>query len=351
MFDLNRTFKLVAGALFDREATWRSYLPEAGNWQKTVMLLTGPLIVASAVIAWLLGLITADSMFRPTLLSTVGAIILGAIGIGVLSFIVSFLSGTFGGKSDFPLALAAATLAFVPGYVGQALVWLPWIGWLLGLGLGIFSLVQLWKIIPVYLEVPDNKRAMHFGLSLVVTIIAMAIIGSIFAPIMPGPNADPRFGSIASPESSSGRPGGFFENIERQAAIIAEAEEDTYTPPADGKVTERQVESYVSIMREVIAKRDASLERLETLAEEREADENLSASDIGSMMAGMSEFGALGTVEMETVKAAGANWAEHRWVKESLWEARLQREGSDAIEHNHALYERYAGELEEYADF
>ncbi len=44
MFDLKRTLDLINGALFDSEPTWRAYLPEAGDWQKTAFLLTGPLI-------------------------------------------------------------------------------------------------------------------------------------------------------------------------------------------------------------------------------------------------------------------------------------------------------------------
>ena len=346
MFDINRTIKLITGALLDREATWREYLPEADNWQKTAFLLTGPLIIASAILAYVFGLFASDgsmfSMFRPTILSTIGQIIIGAMSAGAFAFILAAFAGTFGGKNSFALGLAAMTLAFVPAYIGQALVWLPWIGGLLAFGLGIFSLIQLWKIIPIYLEVPDSKRTMHYVVSFISIIIAMAILSRIFAPLIPGPSMDDAFGPTGASNSSSE---GMFGNMQRQAAIVAEAEEDAYSPPSDGKLTDRQVQNYASTMATVAGTRAESMKRMEALAEEAEKDESVSVKDIGTMMAGMSEFSSLGTIEMETVKAEGMNWAEHMWVKETLWTARMQQQGSEALEHNFTLFEKYADQL------
>ena len=51
--------------------------------------------------------------------------------------------------------------------------------------------------------------------------------------------------------------------------------------------------------------------------------------------------------EMEIVKTAGGNWAEHMWVKEQLRVARVQRgEGSEALQHNYKLYQKYRDELQ-----
>jgi len=346
MFDINRTIKLVTGALLDREATWREYLPEADDWQKTAFLLTGPLIIASAILAYVLGLFAADGsmfgMFRPTILSTVGQIIMGALGAGAFAFVLAAFAGTFGGKNNFAHGLAAMTLAFVPGYIGQGLAWLPWIGGLLAFGLGIYSMVQLWKIIPIYLEVPDSKRAIHYVASFVATIIVMVILSRVFAPLMPSPSMEDAFGPAGASSSSSE---GMFGDIGRQAALIAEVEKDSYTPPADGKITERQVEDFVSVMEVVNKKMGEAIERMEALAEETEEDDGLSAKNFGAMMRGMTEAGGISTIEMETVKADGGNWAEHKWVQEAIWTAKYQQQGNDAVVHNFALYEKYADQL------
>lgn len=348
MFDLNRTITLANGALFDREATWKSYLPEAGDWKKTAVLLTGPLIAASAIVSYLLSLVFADSaMFaflRPTLLSTLGLIISAAIAAGVVAFIFSALAGVFGGKNNFALGLAAVTLAFVPGYVGQALSWLPWIGGFLAIGLAIFSLVQLWKIIPIYLEVPDGKRAAHYIVSLIATIVVMLIIGKIVNPMIYGPGGGSPFDATSRIEPSSG---GMLSEMTRRAAIVAQASEDTFAPPSDGKLTEKQVRSFVANKQKVFEANRESMQRMEELAESIEDDDEVSVKDLGAMMNGMKEVSGLGTSAIEIVKSDGGNWAEHQWVENTLYAASMQRggNGSDTDAHNFELYEKYADQL------
>ena len=355
MVDFNRTIKIVTGALFDREATWQSYLPEAGDWKKTAFLLTGPLIIVSAVFSYLLSLIFADSaMFpqlQPKILSTVGTIIMGAITAGIVAFIFSALAGAFGGKGSFSLGFAATTLAFVPGYIGQALSLLPWIGSFLAIGLAIFALVQLWKIIPIYLEVPDGKRAAHYIVSLVVTIVVMIIIGRVVSPIIYGPGAGSPFeqmsridGSPRSPSSNESS-GGMFGDIGRKAAIIAEADEDTYTPPADGRLTEGQVRTFASVMQKITEVNEETMQRLENLAEKADEDKQMSASEFGTMMRGMTEIGGLSTTAIEIVKDDGGNWAEHQWVQQTLLTASIQKDINDTVVHNFSLYQKYADQL------
>ena len=212
MFDPNRTIRLASGALFNSESTWLTYLPDAGDWTKTASLLTGPLIVVSAVLAYLLGLVSADAsifgQFRPTITSTLASIVSAAIGAAVVAFIFGTLAGMFGGKRSFALGLAATTLAFVPGYVGQVLSQLPWIGGLIGLALFVYALVLLWKIIPLYLEVPDGKRTVHYVSSLLATIVVMAVfsmtIGRVLYPDMPDSPFAGMAGSVSSVNASSG---------------------------------------------------------------------------------------------------------------------------------------------------
>ncbi len=202
MIDLNRTLQLVRGALLDPEPTWRNYRPEAGDWQRTALLLTVPLIVASTVLAWLLSMLGSDAsplaQFRPTLASTLLNIVTGAIAAGATAFIFAWFAGIFGGTNSFALGLAATTLAFVPGYVGQALSWLPWIGWLLALGLLIYSLVLLWRIIPLYLDVPDRRRVGHYILSLLSAIIVVYLLSSVVTRMLYGPMPDGPPGGMPS---------------------------------------------------------------------------------------------------------------------------------------------------------
>lgn len=350
MFDLNRTLELVRGALVDPEATWRGYLPEAFDWKRTVFLLTGPLIVAAAVIAYLLGFLgSGRSMLgwgRPTLLGLLLQIVWGAAVAGIVALIFSALAGAFRGKSSFALGLAATTLAFVPGYLGQALVPLPWLGGLLALGLFIYSLVLLWKIIPIYLEVPDANRAAHYIVSVLGCIVASVILSTILGSAMYESGASRSL--TTAPGDDAEFRGGVFGAATRQAELLAMAEEDTYSPPSDGKVTERQVQAFIRVMDRAGELRAENDKRLSEIAKRADEDEQMSISDFGQMMGGMVDLAGLQSAEIEVVKTGGGNWAEHQWVRESLRTAWVQKDINDAVAHNYRLYKEYEEELAEH---
>lgn len=350
MLNLNRTFELIKGALFDAEATWRGYLPDAENWQKTAFLLTGPLIILAAVLGYLIGFLGSDASvfgFRPTIVSTLLGIVTGAIAAGVVAFIVAALAGMFGGKSSFAHGLAATSLAFVPGYLGQALAWLPWIGSLVALGLFIYALVLLWRIIPIYLEVPDGKRAGHYILSLIATIAVMVVISMLLRPIIGPDMSDFRdFSDMRSSDNLPSGIGGVMGEAMRQGQLMSAAEEDRYTPPSDGKLDEEQVEEYIRVMNRATDIMEEKGARMQELAERAEKNEEMSMSDMSEMMAGATQMMGMNTIELEVVKSGGGNWAEHQWVKEALRTAYVQKDINEAVAHNYELYKQYENELQ-----
>ncbi len=353
MIDLKRTLSLISGGMFDPEQTWRSYLPEAGDWKKTALLLTGPLIILAALAAYVLGFLGSDAsffgQFRPTIVSTIMTIITSAITAAVVAFVFSAMAGAFGGRKSFALGLAATTFAFIPGYLGQAVTWLPWIGGLLALGLFVYALVLLWKIIPIYLEVPDGKRVGHYILSLVATIAVMVVfsmtIGRLLYPSTDRPSFDsmPERQTTGSPSGS-----GMFGELARQGELMQAAEEDRYDPPADGRLSEDQVREFIRVMQRTAELQQERTARLEELAEKADSDEDISFSDLGSMMSGVTEVAGLQTSEIEVVKSAGGNWAEHQWVRESLRTAWIQKDINDTVSHNYELYQEYEAELSTY---
>ena len=360
MIDLKRTLNLIKGGMFDPEQTWRNYLPEAEDWQKTAFLLTGPLIIVSAVAAYVFGFLGSDISlfggFRPTIVSTLMTLVTSEIAAAVIAFIVSALAGAFGGKSSFALGLAATTFAFIPGYLGQAVTWLPWIGGLLALGFFVYSLVLLWKVIPVYLSVPDGKRVGHYILSLVVTIAAMIVL-SITVNRMMGPSmGGPSFESLSErsmPRSERSAPGasarsGMVGGLARQGELMQAAEDDTFNPPSNGRLSKGQVREFIRVMQRTEELQQEKMARLKELSEKADSDEEISLSDFGSMMSGMTEVAGLQTSEIEVVKTAGGNWAEHQWVRESLRTAWLQKDINDTVEHHYVLYQEFEDELAEY---
>ena len=290
--------------------------------------------------------------FRPTIVSTIMTMVSSAVVAVIFAWVVSALAGAFGGKSGFGLGLAATTFAVIPGYVGQALAWLPWVGALVSLGLFIYALVLLWKAIPVFLAVPDGKRVGHYILSLVVSIAAGFILSMTIGRFIGPTVTAPSIGDISDVSGRDGGPGGgLYGGLARQADLMAAAEEDRYDPPANGRLSEDQVREFIRVMQRSEELQAQKMKKLEELAEKAERDETVSFRDIGAMMGGMSEAVGLQTSEIEVVKSAGGNWAEHQWVRESLRTASIQKDVDAAVAHNYALYQEFEEELDAYISY
>lgn len=64
------------------------------------------------------------------------------------------------------------------------------------------------------------------------------------------------------------------------------------------------------------------------------------------MYGGIGKTMSANNAEMEVVKTAGGNWAEHIWVKDQLRVASIQQgEGSEANAHNYELYLKFEDQL------
>ena len=133
--------------------------------------------------------------------------------------------------------------------------------------------------------------------------------------------------------------GGLFGSFERQAKVAEEATNDSYEPPADGKLTRDQVERFVYVMEKTGQLRGRLTEKLESNNE----TENPS---LGDVFGGIRDAVRAGTAEMEVVKTAGGNWAEHQWVRSQLETARIHEDLNDTTRHNFALYERFKDRLD-----
>ncbi|MBS1269999.1 MAG: hypothetical protein MAG794_00951 [Gammaproteobacteria bacterium] len=184
MFNLKKTVELLKGGILEPGETWESYRSENHDWKGTACLITIPAIAVSTILAGILSM-TFPSYGMVGFGAGVGiggillSMIMSLAGVAVASFVISYLAGVFKGKHDFNKGLAALSLAAIPAWLGGALSPLPLIGWIISLAAAVTTLVFLYKIIPVYLEVPEDKRVIHYIISVVVTFIISMILGAI----------------------------------------------------------------------------------------------------------------------------------------------------------------------------
>lgn len=340
MFDIQATIKWVTAVLQGPDSVASGYKESAPGWQQSFMQLTLPLYLAAFVVASLVALITGGSfMYGAFSLSMILFALLWSMAwTFVIAFIFDLLAGTFEGKRNFDGAYAVVALAIVPAAIGTAISPLPWLGWLLNLAAGIYSMMLAYRFLPVFLEVPEASRTKHFVLSilaaLVVNILVTFSIGSLFI-------SSGGFDRSTSLPGSEAVTGGMFGGLERQADYVDAASEDTYNPPSDGKLEERQVRVYVDVMQKTSDLRD----RLGETLEKMEGEEEPSLTDVFS---GVGDVMRMSTAEMEVVKTAGGNWAEHQWVKSQLEIARVQQDLNDTVVHNYRLFQAHQSDIEQF---
>lgn len=354
-FDFTKTLSLIKGGLLDHQNTWNSYLEENPGWQQTALQLTGPLLIANVLLSLIFSrLVGGYSMYgyqSGWFSGLIIGLVMGAIGFVIAVLVFNFLAGIFKGAPNFPRAFAAVSLAAIPAWLAGAISGLiPYLGFLLLLAGGILSLVFLYRIMPQALGVPEDKRVVHFVVSLVTIFVCNMIIGLTLG-----------FNSMAnnyqanefSPTRTSERPvaaSGVVGEIARQGELIQAASADRFEPPADGELDERQVENYVSVLRKtrvIHAEYEAKMEKLAADMKEKEAaGKSPSLSDLTKIYSGAGSAMGANNAEMEVVKSGGGNWAEHEWVKAQLRAAHYQQgEGSDALAHNFELYQKYQEDL------
>lgn len=217
MVDLKRTAELILGGLTDPRATWERYLGDCPGWQQTMLTLTAPLVLASVLVGWFLSLLFGTlfywGMGRATVVSLLLGLITALLAIALFGFLLSFIAGRMGGKADFDRGVAAVSLAAIPSYAGFALAGLPWVGWLLSLAGAITSLVFLYRIVPLSHAVPENRRVLHFVLTIVAAIVANLVIATLLGGARMGAGMDPGM-------SAPGAGGGIGARLQEQAELV-----------------------------------------------------------------------------------------------------------------------------------
>ena len=355
-FDFTKTLALIKGGLLEREATWNDYFQDCPDWKATAMALTGPLILANIVLGTILGRLTGGftpyGYYNNFLSALFFSLILACLGLLIAVFVFNTLAGVFKGKSNFARAFAAVSLAAIPSWLaGIVAAMVPgFIGTLFALAGGITSLVFMYKIMPLALDVPNDKRVVHFIASLVAIMVLNVVVGGILGGATLGNSGHSNVFETRQSGSSTASGSGVFGEIARQGQLMDAASADEFEPPADGKLDKNQVRAYVKVMGKTRAMHEEYAQKMDKLGKEMDEKEkrgdSFSLSDLTQAYSGIGGAMGASNAEMEIVKTGGGNWAEHSWVKNQLRTARIQRgDGTDAIAHNYELYKQFEEEI------
>lgn len=183
MFELEKTVKYIKGAIKEPEPTWDEYISENYDWKTTAVLITLPLVIVSMLVNFLITKFFFGSELMGEIYSSellLKAIVFAVAGYLILAYIVAFFSSKFGGEEDYDKSFAAVSLCAAPAALGSAISSIPVLGWIISIVLSVYTLILFYRSMPVFLKVPENKRIIHFIVSIICWLIAAGIIGSVF---------------------------------------------------------------------------------------------------------------------------------------------------------------------------
>ena len=402
--DFNKLIELIKGGLFEPDSTWAAYAAKRAPWLDTAIAFTLPVIVASALLTLILGsLFSSFSMFGgPGIGGFFASLIGGVVSVALWAAIASFFAGMFddgasvaaaadaaaaadvataadsaelgdiaahqsAGSPTFAQGFAAISFSFLPGFIGSVLGTIPWIGWLISLAALVYGVILMYRSFPVFLGVAEDDRTKHFVATLIGGVVAGAILFTLLGAIGLGgasaggmlsqesvseriersvAEAEGRYDSDDNYTSSidSSKTDGGLLGIGRQTEYVDAASSDSFNPPKDGKLDEDQVTLLIRFLKTTKNMRESSSKRLQEISDKADNNDNPS---LGDLFGGLRDVMDMGTAEMQVVKSGGGNWAEHEWVKKSLFEARLHKDLNETIRHNWELYSEHAEALDE----
>lgn len=160
------------GGLYTGYIVWVAALPAIAAFIKSSLIGTGFLgvVVRTPVAAGLGGLI-------------LGYLLSLALAY-VMALIINALAGTFGGQKDMLQALKTVAYAWTAYWIGGVAVIIPWIGWLIAVLGGVYSIYLLYLGLPATMKCPPEKAGGYTALSVIIAIVLGWIVGLIVAGVI-----------------------------------------------------------------------------------------------------------------------------------------------------------------------
>ena len=110
--------------------------------------------------------------------------VLSLVLVYVMSLIVNALAPSFGGQKEPVQALKAVAYAWTASWVAGAAVILPWIGWLIAIAGGIYSIYLLYLGLSATMQSPVEKTAGYTAVSIIIGIVLGWIVSMIVAGVV-----------------------------------------------------------------------------------------------------------------------------------------------------------------------
>ena len=159
----------------------------AGLYTGYIMLLAA----IPAVFGFIKGSLIGHGMFGITVTTPIFAglagmvlgYVLGLVVVYLVAMIVNALAPTFGGQKSQVQALKAVAYAWTAAWVAGIAVIVPWLGWLITLAGGVYSIYLLYLGLPHAMKCPPEKSVGYTAVTVIITIVLSLVLGAVIAAV------------------------------------------------------------------------------------------------------------------------------------------------------------------------
>ncbi|HSX60776.1 MAG TPA: Yip1 family protein [Tahibacter sp.] len=184
--DINKMIERIKNVLLSPKTEWPVIAQEQTDIAK---LYTGYIMILAAIPA-VFGFLSSV-VFSPMGFGLAfGVMIFSyAVSLGmvfVIALIIDALAPTFGAQKSQIQALKTVAYAYTASWVAGVFLIIPFVGWIISLAGGIYSLVQLYFALPHTMKSPPERTGGYFAVILVISIVLSWIIAAVVATITIG---------------------------------------------------------------------------------------------------------------------------------------------------------------------
>lgn len=105
--------------------------------------------------------------------------LLSLVGVYLMALLISALAGKFGGEKNTLQALKTATYAYTASWVAGIGELLPWIGGLVMIAGGIYSIYLLYLGLPHTMKCPPERAKSYTAVTMLIAIVLSLLIGIV----------------------------------------------------------------------------------------------------------------------------------------------------------------------------
>ena len=102
----------------------------------------------------------------------------------VMALIINALAPSFGGQKDMVQALKTVAYAWTASWIAGIAVIVPWLGWLIAVAGGIYSIYLLYLGLPYTMKSPPEKAAGYTAVSIIIAIVLSWVVALIVGAVI-----------------------------------------------------------------------------------------------------------------------------------------------------------------------